>query len=108
MATRSTRFGVGRRESHDSSPFYGRALKEVETTSDRAPSQEVVRSGLYAHSAKTMVEIPDDCVALMVTSPPYHVGKEYDSDLSFDDYLGLFRAVFKETYRCSNRVAGRL
>ncbi len=46
-----------------------------------------------------MVELPDDCVALMVTSPPYHVGKEYDSDLSFDDYLGLLRAVFKETYR---------
>ena len=99
MATRTTRFGVGRRESHDSSPFYGRALKEVETSSGRAPSEEVVRSGLYAHSAETMAELPDDCVALMVTSPPYHVGKEYDSDLSFDDYLGLLRAVFKETYR---------
>ena len=99
MATRTTRFGVGRREGHDSSPFYDRALKEVETTSGRAPSQEVVRSGLYARSAETMVELPDDCVALMVTSPPYHVGKEYDSDLSFDDYLALLRAVFKETYR---------
>jgi len=46
-----------------------------------------------------MVELPDDCVALMVTSPPYHVGKEYDSDLSFDDYIALLRAVFRETYR---------
>jgi DNA modification methylase len=35
----------------------------------------------------------------MATSPPYHVGKEYDSDLSFDEYLDLLRAVFKETYR---------
>ena len=46
-----------------------------------------------------MVELPDDCVALMVTSPPYHVGKEYDSDLTFDEYLELLRSVFKETYR---------
>jgi site-specific DNA-methyltransferase (adenine-specific) len=46
-----------------------------------------------------MGELPDDCVALMVTSPPYHVGKEYDSDLGFDEYLELLRAVFKETYR---------
>jgi DNA modification methylase len=99
MATSTTRFGVGRRESHDSSPFYDRGLKEVETTSDRVPSQELVRSGLYARSAEAMVELPDDCVALMVTSPPYHVGKEYDSDLSFDDYLALLRAVFRETYR---------
>ena len=56
-------------------------------------------SGLYAHSAEKMVELPDDCVALMVTSPPYHVGKEYDSDLTFDEYLELLRSVFKETYR---------
>ena len=32
MATRTTRFGVGRREGHDSSPFYDRALKQVETS----------------------------------------------------------------------------
>jgi len=99
MATRTTRFGVGRREGHDSSPFYDRALKQVETSSDRAPSEAVVVSGLYAHSAERMTELPDDCVALMVTSPPYHVGKEYDSDLSFDEYLALLQAVFKETYR---------
>jgi modification methylase len=46
-----------------------------------------------------MPELPDDCVALMVTSPPYHVGKEYDSEDSFDDYLGLLERVFTETYR---------
>lgn len=99
MATRTTRFGVGRREGHDSTPFYDRALRTVETTADRPPSQVVVPSALHAHSAESMDELPDDCVALMVTSPPYHVGKEYDSDLSFDEYLDLLRAVFAETYR---------
>jgi modification methylase len=99
MATRTTRFGVSKREAHDSSPFYDRALKQVETSADRVPSEKLVPSGLYKHSAESMSEIPDDSVALMVTSPPYHVGKEYDSDVSFEDYLDLLRAVFEETYR---------
>ncbi len=99
MATRTTRFGVGKREGHDSTPYYDRALKTVETVGDRAPSRTVVSSGLYAHSAESMYELPDDSVALMVTSPPYHVGKEYDSDLSFQEYLELLRAVFRDTYR---------
>lgn len=99
MATRTTSFGVSRREGHDSSPFYNRGLKTVDTSAKRVPSDEAVPSGLYAHSAESMDQLPDDCVALMVTSPPYHVGKEYDSDLTFDEYLELLRAVFKETYR---------
>jgi modification methylase len=99
MATKTKAFGVSRREGHDSSPFYERALRTVETKGNRPPSDELVASSLYAHSAESMYELPDDCVALMVTSPPYHVGKEYDSDLSFDEYLELLRAVFNETYR---------
>ena len=35
----------------------------------------------------------------MVTSPPYHVGKDCDSEASFEEYLELLRAVFEETYR---------
>jgi site-specific DNA-methyltransferase (adenine-specific) len=81
MATKTTRFGVSKREAHDSSPFYDRALRKVQTVDDRNPSQEPVPSALYAHSAESMSELPDDCVALMVTSPPYHVGKDYDSEL---------------------------
>ncbi len=46
-----------------------------------------------------MSELPDHSVHLMVTSPPYNVGKEYDEDLSLEEYLDLLRRVFKETYR---------
>lgn len=46
-----------------------------------------------------MDQLPDGCVALMVTSPPYNVGKDYDGDLSLDDYLGLLERVFVESYR---------
>lgn len=46
-----------------------------------------------------MEELPDYSVHLMVTSPPYNVTKEYDDNLSLDEYRNLLRKVFKETYR---------
>ena len=46
-----------------------------------------------------MDELVDNSVALMVTSPPYHAGKDYDSDGTFEEYLDLLTRVFTETYR---------
>jgi site-specific DNA-methyltransferase (adenine-specific) len=46
-----------------------------------------------------MAEIPNSCVALMVTSPPYAVGKTYDQDQTLAEYLRLLQAVFAETWR---------
>ncbi|MHB1553058.1 MAG: DNA-methyltransferase [Acidimicrobiales bacterium] len=99
MTTRTKSFGVGRREGHDSSPYYGRGLVSVVETKDRHTSEPTVADEIFEHSAEEMSELPDDSVALMVTSPPYHVGKDYDSDESFEDYLALLERVFRETYR---------
>ena len=46
-----------------------------------------------------MDELPDNSVHLMVTSPPYNVSKEYDDDLSLNEYLNLLNTVWRETYR---------
>jgi site-specific DNA-methyltransferase (adenine-specific) len=46
-----------------------------------------------------MDELPDCSIHLMVTSPPYNVGKDYDEDLSLDEYLAFLRNVWKEVYR---------
>ncbi|MGH2582505.1 MAG: DNA-methyltransferase [Anaerolineales bacterium] len=46
-----------------------------------------------------MTELPDSSVHLMVTSPPYNAGKEYDQDLTLQDYLALLRRVWAETLR---------
>lgn len=46
-----------------------------------------------------MKELPDNCLHLMITSPPYNVTKVYDEDLSLKEYLGLLKRVFSETYR---------
>jgi len=46
-----------------------------------------------------MKELPDNSVHLMVTSPPYNVGKDYDQDLTLEEYLTFLNRVWKETYR---------
>jgi site-specific DNA-methyltransferase (adenine-specific) len=46
-----------------------------------------------------MLELPDNSVHLMITSPPYNVTKEYDKDLTLKEYLELLRKVWEETYR---------
>lgn len=51
-----------------------------------------------------MSELLDNSVHLMITSPPYNVGKEYDENLSLKEYRDreyreLLKRVFKETYR---------
>ncbi len=103
MATSTASFGAGKRESHDSSAYYARRMtsetEAPEPTGLVADAPETIRNQIFAHSSEDMNEIPDGTVALMVTSPPYNVGKDYDDDLSLDEYLGLLERVFRETYR---------
>ncbi len=102
MATETASFGAGRRESHDASAFYRRrmvdAVVPAVSIEPVTPPPDIV-DRLVCGSSEAMSEIPDNCVALMVTSPPYNVGKDYDVDLSLDEYLHLLRTVLAETHR---------
>jgi modification methylase len=101
--TTTQSFGTGRRENHDSSSFYNRKLFTAGAARNGAdeinpiPSQHL--DSVFPHSSEEMRELPDNSVALMVTSPPYNVGKEYDQDMSLDEYLGLLGRVLRETHR---------
>lgn len=102
--TKTSKFGVSKRESHDSSPFYNRMIyQHIEINEDMLEIEnsiphDVLDKILYQDSRR-MDNIPDSSVNLMVTSPPYNVGKEYDEDLSLEEYLNMLRDVFSETYR---------
>lgn len=102
MSTETASFGAGKREGHDARRFYARRMLRPTAAAlpgpPVAPPAEVL-DRLICRSSESMEELPDDCVALMVTSPPYNVGKEYDGDLSLEEYLGLLRRVLAETYR---------
>lgn len=59
---------------------------------------------IYNKSCETMEELADDSVNLVVTSPPYNVGKDYSGDSEDDKkemsvYLNFLKNVFSECYR---------
>ena len=100
--TSTSTFGSPGREGHDSSAFYstrlyaGQPQVESEAYVENPPSDVDV---ILSHSSEAMEELPDCSVHLMVTSPPYNVGKEYDEDLSLEEYLAFLRRVWQEVYR---------
>lgn len=48
---------------------------------------------------KFLAALPDGSARLIVTSPPYNIGKEYERRSSLDDYLGTQQAVIGECVR---------
>lgn len=63
------------------------------------PLNSSVLNNIFVKSSDKMDELPDDSIHLMVTSPPYNVGKEYDENLTLTDYRGLLKRVFSELHR---------
>lgn len=100
--TSTSSFGSPGREGHDSSSFYATRLyadqppPESEAYVENPIGQADV---IFNHSSEEMTELPDNSVHLMVTSPPYNVGKDYDEDLTLEEYLAFLKRVWRETYR---------
>jgi site-specific DNA-methyltransferase (adenine-specific) len=102
--TKTSAFGSPGRAGHDSSAFYAGKLYDSQQQGQAGdyienPIPDGSLDLIYCHSAETMTELPDCSVHMMVTSPPYNVGKEYDEDLSLEDYLAFLQRVWQETRR---------
>lgn len=102
--TSTSAFGTNGRRNHDSSKFYNSKLynelkngKESSKIVNEFP-KELLNTIIHS-SCEKMAEIPDCSTHLMITSPPYNVSKEYDEDLSLNEYLDLLKNAFTETYR---------
>src|SRR4051812_39493559 len=104
--TTTSNFGVSTRESHDSTPFYDR-FRAPELSSDNEVPQPVAIAQPFVHGdARNMDQVADGSVALVVTSPPYFAGKQYEEELERDgvpssylEYLDMLREVFRECVR---------
>ncbi len=98
-------FGSPSRANHDSSKFYSGRLYEnlpkqkedVDFTENPLPANSIDK--IFCKSSEKMIELPDNSVHLMVTSPPYNVGKLYDKELSLDEYRRFLSNVWKEVER---------
>ncbi len=102
--TQTSSFGVSAREGHNAEKFYqsnlynGIGLNNCAEDTETSLGEDSVNR-LYAHSSEKMMELPDNSIHLMITSPPYNVTKEYDQNLTLQQYLQLIETVMKETYR---------
>ncbi len=102
--TETSPFGTNGRINHDSSKFYNSKLykelgsnKVLDTVENIFPNR--LENTIILGSSENMKNIPNNSIHLMITSPPYNVSKEYDDDLSLEEYLQLLNNVFAETYR---------
>lgn len=102
--TKTSSFGTPGRVNHDSTEFYNSRLyegvdngKKVKFIENEIPPKYLNK--IFCKSSVSMDELPENSVHLMITSPPYNVTKEYDDDLSLNEYLELLNSVWKETYR---------
>jgi len=99
LKTSTKTFGSSSRESHDSSVYYARKMSKQKTLAVTAVKRSECRNRIINKSSERMKELPSNSVALMVTSPPYNCGKDYDDNLTLPEYLRLLKRVLKETYR---------
>ncbi len=104
-ATSTSNFGVGRRESHVADAFYAR-FEAPELSADEHVTPHEPGVSCLCGDARRMEALADDSVALVVTSPPYFAGKQYEEELdregvpgSYMEYLALLRDVFAECKR---------
>ena len=104
--TSTSDFGAGRRESHDASGFYGRfeapAVSDDEVIAGPTSNTELFICG----DARDLSMVESASVALVVTSPPYFAGKQYENELERDgipasylEYLDMLTDVFSECIR---------
>lgn len=106
--TKTSPFGAPGRINHDASAFYASKLYDS-LRSQVSENLSVVGNGvsnntqifdtIFCKSSEQMSELPDGCAHLLVTSPPYNVGKEYDQDLTLEDYLAFLQRVWREGLR---------
>ncbi|HTV12106.1 MAG TPA: site-specific DNA-methyltransferase [Acidimicrobiales bacterium] len=112
--TFTSSFGAGRREGHDASDFYARFPPpelSSETTLEPLRRLQQGEDACIVGDSRHMClpngkPLPAGSVALVVTSPPYFSGKEYEQALgaggiprSYAEYLSMLREVFNECKR---------
>ena len=104
--TSTSNFGVGGRESHDATAFYDRFRPPTLSDDHDVRRPEPVQQPFVCGDARHMDAVEDGSVALVVTSPPYFAGKQYEEELqregvpsSYLEYLELLTDVFGECVR---------
>lgn len=71
--------------------------KMVKYVENPVPSEFLDR--VFCKTSEKMEEFPENSIHLMVTSPPYNVGKEYDENLTLNEYREFLKRIWREFKR---------
>lgn len=109
VRTSTSSFGVSGRQGHDASSFYSRFDSPEENLSEEIEQQPEIADPVIVGDSRHMTEISDRCTALVVTSPPYFAGKDYETleaaernssiPSVYSEYLEMLHDVFAECER---------
>jgi site-specific DNA-methyltransferase (adenine-specific) len=95
-------FGAGRREKHESDEFYQRFDPPI-VDEESLPQHPTIVDRLICRDAANMSELADNSVALIVTSPPYFVGKTYEEEIAAgrpDTYIAYLKQLTDVLTEC--------
>jgi site-specific DNA-methyltransferase (adenine-specific) len=106
VSTETKAFGTGPREGHDASAFYARFPTPILCESEDVRVSEVKDPCVCDDARNLGKYLAPNSVALVVTSPPYFVGKEYEVGVgqgvvpaSYAAYLTMLEEVFAACFR---------
>jgi DNA modification methylase len=99
MAKRVLDFGLNVKRTQVKVSKYNAKKKKA----DKAPPDRTIPQtdvpGVYFKDSSNMSELPNNSVQLIVSSPPYNVGKEFEQGVPHDVHLHEIQAVIKEAAR---------
>lgn len=112
QSTSTSAFGAGRRENHDASAFYARFTPPEISESDHVHHPPVSRDQIWHGAAEVLLRddtcVADNSVALVVTSPPYFVGKAYEQAMGEGhiptDYAEHLSGLHEVFARCVDKL----
>ena len=97
MAKRAVEFGWTAKRTGMAVEKFLKKGKQPAKERLKIPEQEI--PGVYFKDAKDMSELPDNSVHLVVTSPPYHVGMEFEKGISYAEHWDNMQSVMDECSR---------
>ena len=79
------------------SRYLAKGKKKAKKTKEQVPSPEI--PGVYFKDSRNMSELPNKSVHLIVSSPPYGVGMEFEKGMTHEELLEMLKGVMDECAR---------
>ena len=77
--------------------YLAKGKKKTKKIMEQTPSPEI--PGVYFKDSRNMSELPNKSVHLIVSSPPYGVGMEFEKGMTHEELLEMLKGVMDECAR---------